>query len=457
MNRTLLHGHCITKLNELPEKSVHCIITSPPYYRLRNYGTAPQIWGGDPLCPHKWAYCGSEKEQGVRTDSKSSDRGRINCWHCIEPGCGAYKGELGWEPTPDMFVRNIVLVMRACHRVLRDDGVLWLNIADSYAASGHGAGGGSINEDRNYDCGGYQGRKPPECWNLKKKDMMLVPHRLIIALQECGWYVRSENIWSKPNPMRSSATDRTTIAHEYVWQLTKSESYFHDWFAISTPVKTDTIARMFRGRSAEHKNSGEVVPGQPAHTFLQGRPNESHLAKQFSEDSARANALSVWTIPAANFRGAHFATFPAELARKCLLASTSEVGCCAVCGAPYERILSKGEPDLEAQKACGGDDEGLYHGQATKDFAAGGAENASEVKARILAGMVVKRTAGWKRTCMCDTHAKKPCIALDPFTGSGTVGEVCAERNIDFIGIDLNEEYQGLQKQRTAQPSLNMV
>lgn len=465
MNRTLIHGHCITKLNELPADSVHCMVTSPPYYRLRNYKTEPQIFGGYPECGHEWDEHVSAKTSGSKqgstlehvsegTQNAQATRGNIVSWTCSL--CGAYKGELGWEPTPDIYIRNLVSVFAACHRVLRPDGVLWVNIADSFAAGGHGHGGGSRSEAYGHSdlTGGYQGRKPPACWNLKKKDMMLIPHRMIIALQEFGWYVRMENIWNKPNPMRSSATDRTTLAHEYVFQLTKSEHYYFDAFAISTPVKTDTIARMFRGRN-EHKNSGEVVPGQPAHSFLEARPNESHLAKLFTDENcARANRLSVWTIPASNFRDAHFATFPPELAKLCIMSSTSDVGCCAQCGAPYERMIERGEPDRSAQQACGGDADGLYFGEAEKDYSEGGAQDPSATKARILAGMVVKRTSGWKATCMCGTKAKKPCVVLDPFTGSGTVGEVCMDTKRDFIGIDLQADYTEMQKRRTAQPSL---
>jgi hypothetical protein len=164
--------------------------------------------------------------------------------------------------------------------------------------------------------------------------------------------------------------------------------------------------------------------------------------------SSGRNLRSVWTINPQPFLGAHFATYPEELVRRCILASTSEAGCCPSCGAPYARVIEEGEPDRDWQRACGGDANGLYHGAAVKDYGSARAEDASSVKARILAGMRTRKTTGWRPTCACAAGDPQPCLILDPFTGSGTTGLVAKKHGRSFVGCELKEDYAAMAEDR---------
>lgn len=276
----------LTLLRSLPTGCVHCIVTSPPYYGLRDYGVVEQI---------------------------------------------------GHERTLYDYIDNLVTVFREARRVLRDDGTFWLNLGDS-AASGKGQSGSQGAEhqerrnknqrslNRGYQTlGGPKAMKPTdnraslrEC-RLKPKDLMLVPHRVAIALQEDGWYVRMDNVWHKPNPMPFSGTDRTTLAHEYVFQLAKSETYYYDKWAIAEPVKGESFERASRAVSNTHKNLH--IPGQTQHSMHRSRANGDGY-----EMPELANKRSVWTINVGGYSGAHFATFPEELPETCILAGCPEGG-----------------------------------------------------------------------------------------------------------------------------------
>jgi hypothetical protein len=197
-------------------------------------------------------------------------------------------------------------------------------------------------------------------------------------------------------------------------------------------------AKTFRGGGAytggrAFNNSG-VVPRESTGNV----PNET----------GTRNARNVWTIATQPFNGAHFATMPPDLAERCILAGTSAGGCCAACGMPLERVVERGEPDLERQRAAGGDAEGQYAGQSTKNHAAAGVQDASDVKRRILAGMVEKTTRGWQRTCDCPDAPPVPCTVLDPFGGAGTTALVAHRLNRDAILIELNAEYAKMSRAR---------
>lgn len=271
---------------------------------------------------------------------------------------------------------------------------------------------------------------------------------------------------SKPNPMPESVTDRPTKSHEYIFLLSKSPSYFYDAEAIKEPVSGGAHARGPNGTAVLHpKSSAEGVGIKANNSFL------SAMAKL--PDEAGRNKRSVWTIPSAPYREAHFATFPPDLVKPCILAGTSARGCCPKCGAGWERIVENGEPLHEWRKACGADSSGEYHGQNTKDYQKHRAQPASTVKERILRGMVEKKTIGWQPGCECSGNwsdqsetdpidgtfrrwrqydggaaAPVPATVLDPFAGSGTVGQVALELGRGAVLIELNPEYVKLIEQR---------
>lgn len=243
-------GDCRDVLRSLPDASVHCCVTSPPYFGLRDYGNDSQI---------------------------------------------------GLEPTPDAFVAELVSVFREVRRVLRDDGTLWLNLGDSYANDGKwgGARGGKHASGLHGESGIGRGKKTT---GLKPKDRMMIPARVALALQADGWWLRDEIIWHKPNPMPVSVTDRTTPAHEMLYMLTKSARYHYDMKAVKEPAAY----------------TGAPKPGKQAQTAYTGLAVHSGDLGQ-SKDGKR-QPRSVWTVTPKPFKGAHFATFPPDLVRPCILA-----------------------------------------------------------------------------------------------------------------------------------------
>jgi DNA modification methylase len=219
--------------------------------------------------------------------------------------------QIGLESSPEQYVAKLVDVFREVRRVLRKDGTLWLNIGDSYNGSG-GAGG-------DYAAGGLKDGQPRypgrSIASLKPKDLMMIPARVALALQSDGWWLRSDIIWAKPNPMPESVTDRPTKAHEYIFLLTKAARYYYDADAIRQPQKEASLARATRGWDGD---TDRDYPNGP----------QSHIDKYFGKSPEEASTLpganvrSVWTIATSGYKGAHFATFPEELVRRCVLAGS---------------------------------------------------------------------------------------------------------------------------------------
>jgi DNA modification methylase len=573
LDAQILHGDVIEKLRSLPDNSVHCVVTSPPYWNLRDYKDA---------------------------DGKS------------------VSGQIGLEPTLEEYLDKIVMVFEEVRRVLRSDGTCWVNLGDCYAGGGNG-GGGSFAKDSVHgadEVGGGTGKNVPGRkgsrgvtpkrklttegtesteenteskgkriprgsgrWGggnaasseLKRKDLAGMPWRVALALQAAGWYLRCDVIWNKPNPMPESVYDRPTRSHEYVFLLTKSERYFYDHEAVKEPVTGGAHARISeseaeirsaknayrpkgwartnaerKDKSGRYSDSTEEREGRegldkqsrmgrrhagfndrwkakhglngsskdqqrdlPGGEFVRPslfgdaeeidpqiaqrdadlKPKKVSRSSRFVTDrvpskAARADGgvkanrsfsaavvglvskrsrRSVWTIPTYSYRGEHFATFPPKLVEPCVLAGTSEGGCCSVCGAPRLRIVVDGEFFEEWQKRCGGDRNGEYHGQSQKDYAGAKAQNASETKARILAGMVEKKTIGWRWGCKKNIECIKghrravPCVVMDPFNGTATVGEVALSHGRRYIGIDISAKYVALSNERLGNINLPLV
>lgn len=292
---TLLQGDCLTHLKNLPDRSIQCCVTSPPYWNLRDYCT---------------------------------------------------DGQLGLEKTPQEYVEKMTEVLREVRRVLKEDGTLWINLGDSYATNG-GAHGGRDDNQRGvgakltHESGnGYKNpRRAPN--GLKPKDLVGIPWRVAFALQADGWYLRQDIIWHKPNPMPESVTDRCTKAHEYIFLMSKQERYYYDAEAIKEPVTGNAHARG-NGVNPNARLPGNVNPpkGQLAYengdhlqrtkaglldyakrVRARSKQNESFSAAVKDLVSSR-NKRSVWTVPSAPFKGAHFATFPPNLIKPCILAGT---------------------------------------------------------------------------------------------------------------------------------------
>ena len=277
-----LCGETRAQLATLESESVQTVVTSPPYWGLRDYGLEPSIWDGNPECVHEW---GEEKmsSQRLRNGAKGGlheDRTttKLLVNTTLPQGslcrCGAWRGCLGLEPTPDAYVAHLVEVFHAVWRVLRKDGTLWLNLGDSYAGSR----------------------------GLKPKDLVGIPWRVAFALQAAGWTLRQDIIWAKPNPMPESVTDRCTKAHEYVFLLTKGARYFFDAEAIKEPAVAGAAGSKF--------TAGKTATAQPGHQA--GARVESD----------KRNKRDVWTVASQPYAEAHFATFPPKLVEPTIAAGS---------------------------------------------------------------------------------------------------------------------------------------
>ncbi len=275
---TVYLGDAREVLAHLPTASVDCCVTSPPYWGIRDFEVPPTIWGGQPDCRHRWSKAAGRTRRNKRSHaSVHAAEGRPSA---RDGGsfcrlCGAWRGMLGLEPTPQLFVAHLVEVFREVRRVLRPWGVLWLNLGDTYYHA-------------------TQGTRPHPEHGLKAKDLVGVPWRLALALQADGWFLRSDLVWAKPSPMPESVRDRPIRAHEMVFLLAPSDGYFYDAEALR-----------------------ELCAASPSLDFRR----------------------SVWTIGREIASEAHTATFPSRLVEACILAGTSAAGSCAACGRPWERLI----------------------------------------------------------------------------------------------------------------------
>lgn len=257
MSVRILVGDALARLRGMPDESVHCCVTSPPYFGLRDYGV---------------------------------------------------DGQIGLEESPEAFVARLVEVFAEVRRVLRADGTCWVNLGDSYANDGKWGGATSGKHVSGLHGQGGVGRGK-RFTGLKPKDLVGIPWRVAFALQADGWWLRSDIIWGKPNPMPESVTDRPTKAHEYVFLLTKSARYWYDAGAIAEPGAEPDRVR--RGEAFGGKNGASVRHG--AQSVITG-------------SISTRNARSVWTIAIQPFPGSHFATMPPSLAERCILAGCPSGG-----------------------------------------------------------------------------------------------------------------------------------
>jgi DNA modification methylase len=316
----ILEGDCRTMLRTLPERSVQTCVTSPPYFGLRDYGTGE--WeGADSACDHLGAVRGS-KSSTLKNDGRPNpgqneyERDvrvpyRDECRKC---GATRVDKQIGLEPTPDEFVQALV-------GVFRDDGTVWLNLGDSFCSTAPGtvnaperiAGKGGRDGER----GAARARARVDTpTGMKPKDLMGIPWMVAFALRADGWYLRSDIIWSKPNPMPESVTDRPTKAHEYVFLLSKGPRYFYDADAIRE------TSDWGRENNPEWQHQRSETNGRKHPTNRNGK---SGGFTEWSAEQGR-NKRSVWTVATQPYPGAHFATFPVKLIEPCILAGCPEGG-----------------------------------------------------------------------------------------------------------------------------------
>lgn len=364
--------NCDFLKNELPDNSVQCIVTSPPYWGLRKY-KAPDMDFTD--------------------------------WH----------GQFGLEPTIDQYVQHSVEILRECKRILRPDGVCFWNIGDSYAGSGKGIGsdhGKAIFSDDDIV-------KLPVPDGIKPKDLCLIPFRVALAAQADGWWVRSDIIWNKPNPMPESVQDRPTDAYEHIFMFTKSARYYWDIEVVRQPYSLN-------------RWGGDIYDG--AVKEYTGKEDNGLDRERNCYPDTGANLRNVWTFPTQPYKGAHFATFPQELPERCIKAATPEYGCCDKCGKPYERVIEHKNMVIERTD---------WGGQAGNRTASSG----------TMVSPAETKTLGWQAACKCGGNPVS-AVVLDPFTGSGTTLWVAKRLGRKGIGFEISPEYSALALERNRQGAI---
>ena len=636
----ILMGDALAVLRTLPDQLVQCVITSPPYWGLRDYsrcgcaiGTVKQdetgnrthegfnerwalangknrqhlkelgerdgsgggakassptkapdpscpkchgtgkdesltvIWDAKEGCEHEWEVKRYYTERGAGASGAEAfqdpgaanvDRIKKSRWrsdaNCVK--CGAWRGQLGLEPTPELYVKHLVDIFHEVRRVLRDDGTLWLNMGDCYAGGGGGNYGSGIStyggtESPHTTSGKDKPTVPP---GLKPKDLLEIPSRIALALQHDGWFLRSRIPWIKRNAMPESVEDRPASAVEYIFLLAKSADYFYDGFAVRGSASQQSMARI-------EQSSFETQTGGPKDYAFGTNPNRSmrRTLENFRANPGRNRRNADWfmdswqglltdetdaplamVVNPSGYKEAHFATFPTKLVEPCIKAGTSEYGACPTCGTAWERVVESTKERIisEPVRVAGGDENGLYHGSEVKAYDETFAQRPSDAKRRILEAMTHPlQSVGFRPTCSCyhtepwpdypdepgcllghdhsaneggdcdsyderqkvledarkawvrwsksfrtaeepaiprptvqdlayDSECKRirdervrlvkkwkplarvPCIVLDPFAGSGTVGQVARDLGRSAILIEIKSEYVELAKRR---------
>jgi len=372
LRNTILRGDALTMLKTLPANSVQCCITSPPYYNLRDYGV---------------------------------------------------DGQIGLEESPVEYIAKLLTVFREVRRVLRSDGTLWVNIGDSYA-------GGKRGRADSGESGKFAGPPIETKDNLtpagfKPKDLMMIPARVAIALQNDGWWLRSDIIWNKVNGMPEPVTDRPVSAHEHIFLLAKSERYFYDADAIREPLKPKTLTTYGTKHHPQGNDAlGKVKSGNWGSTVETRQPRCTPDGER-----AGANKRNVWSVASQPYPGSHFATFPSKLIEPAVLAGTSPQAC-EHCGSPWRRVtvptghINKREPAH------------VPNNSSTK------IDSTDWAPTRLF-------TDTWEPSCACANNTGKgQCIVLDPFCGAGTVPLVSLKHHRQYIGVELNAEYIELARKR---------
>ena len=446
----VLQGSALEVLKALPDNIIDLCITSPPYWSQRFYPGSQTIFDGDPNCTHEWDYytvpsnCWGTPGPGVYGVKGEYNKAWIKEHHqAFCKKCNAFWGQLGEEPTPMLYIKHLVDIFNEVKRVLKPSGIFFLNIGDKYCGSMsaygikeiHSTGFQSTSMDI-HPSGHFQ---PPsmscvgkEKW-LVTKQLMLIPHRLAIAMMDEGWICRNDLIWSKIGFMPHPVQDRFVSAHEYVFMFVKSNRYFFDLDKVrekSIWADRDKRSKFYRvphltGKSLEGPSGFKGVGYNPL-----GR-----------------NPGDVWEIKTSNFKGSHFAVFPEELVERCIKA-----GCprevCSRCGKPKKqvfKIITRKWEDLPEdeqefiRRRYGTDREGKYSGTSNKDTET---NDPSSIKRRIINSMLKKKEfQGWVPQCKCKDVVWSKGLVLDPFAGSGTTLLVTKKLGLDYIGIEISDKY----------------
>jgi DNA modification methylase len=443
----------------LKDNSVHCVVCSPPYWGLRSYGTPPRVWGGAPDCEHEWAeelpgdasrrtHVGNTLASYARFEEEERNSGTTRGAFCRL--CRAWRGELGLEPDPDLFIEHLVEVFREVRRVLRPDGSAWVNMGDTFATARNGRSAKASKEAGTDDRTFRDKPFSSVVGGLKEKDLCGMPWRLALALQRDGWYLRGDIIWAKKNAMPCSVKDRPAPSHEYLFLLTKRKTYYYDAEAVKE--KTGREASRSEYAAALGTNNGA-----DSNRYGAGYRKKSRAV---THPSGR-NLRSVWSLAteplSAKRFGAeveHYAAYPQKLVEPCIKAGTSEKGVCAKCGAPWERIVAPTEiPES-------GDYEGKDRSadpQFSPTCTCHGTFRVERREEVLASGKTRWRNHRvYEPAIPLDEHPVAPAIVLDPFVGSATTVIVAEALGRCGVGVDMSFDYlSGLAAKRIAYARAN--
>lgn len=432
MSTRVLVGDALSMLRTISTNSVDCVVTSPPYWALRDYGVA---------------------------------------------------GQIGLEETPQAWLAAMVAVFAEVRRVLAPHGTSWLDVGDKYVSDGGSGHQGNANSCRAHRRHTQKNlaTAAPAMYGLRPKNLALLPARLAIALQDDGWYVRQRCIWAKPSPMPESTKDRPTTDYEDVLMLTKSEKYFYDAFAVMQATTGN----------AHSRGSGRTPKGTRTPTGKGTRNNDS-FGESVNRVVASRNLRAVWRIASQPFADerclacgtyydarekrqlartedwklvckcgrydawlAHFATFPPALPEMAIRASTSERGNCAWCAKPIERIVERARvgdwsPHPELKHKPGAVSRNLFKTtHAGKQRAIGeNTRTARAAKGDHDNPFPAPRHAGWRECCPCAHGATRPAVVLDPFGGAFTTALAAERLGRDAVVIELNADYAAMGEER---------
>lgn len=401
-------GDSYSVLKSFPSGLVDCVITSPPYWALRDYGITPQIWDGDQQCKHEWDLRNLKDpmDRGGHGDHDSL-KGIAGRWQmkshqsgfCLK--CEAWRGSLGLEPTFNLFIKHLCDIFDEVKRVLKDEGTCWVNLGDTYASTSSG--------------------------NYPQKSLCMIPFRFAIEMINRGWILRNTIIWHKPNCMPSSIKDRFTVDFEYLFFFVKSKKY---WFEPQyEPLKQSSIERL---KHNFNYNKGDIA------SAVKTPGIKRFQERYFNNEVFGRNKRCVWTITTKPFKEAHFATYPPELCEVPIKSGCPQF-ICNKCGKPRSKIWNvRYEPyKTGAKSQIKTDQDGT--GNLVQ-----GATRPQQMKY----GRANKITTHTGYTdCDCNVGFSSG-IVLDPFCGSGTSLAVAKKLGRHYLGIDLNPQYVEMSDKR---------
>tara|TARA_Y100000593_G_scaffold88127_1_gene169872 strand:+ start:141 stop:1487 length:1347 start_codon:yes stop_codon:yes gene_type:complete len=414
-------GNCLEVLKTFPDESLDMCITSPPYWGLRDYGTEGQIWGGDPDCEHDFdkskrtLHSGSwgEKDNAL-PHFKNATKLNWEVEDAICNKCGAWKGELGLEPTPEMFVDHLCDIFDEIKRCLKPHGSCWVNLGDSYVRnpSQQDQSGKTGIQNMKYQYN-FKHKKNYDS-TYKAKSLVQIPSRFAIEMTNRGWILRNEIIWHKPSCLPASVTDRYTVDFEKMFFFTKNKHYYfkQQFESVVESTKKDkrppVSVKYVRGKE-----------GMEQHRKPSNKPTSPNLR----------NKRTVWHVNTASFKGAHFAVYPPELLKSPIDASCPE-WVDKKTDKPRERVIEK--KSLERHELPIDNPNyrpARYDGKYTQGQR-----------------FAVYEDKGYEDGRSDDEFV--PGIVLDPFFGSGTTGEVAMKQGKDWVGIELNEDFEKISQKR---------